>query len=116
VAAVAFQNFWSFELLTNNTTSVTAVAAPSSGVNRVLRVLTVFNNDTVNATVKIIKLVSGTSYVLFQATLVPGQTFEFGNSNEFQALDATTKSITVVLAGAITTNQLQIVANGGDYF
>jgi hypothetical protein len=110
-----FQNFWSFELLTNNTTAVTAVAAPGSGVNRVLRVLTIFNKDTVNATFTIAKVVSGTSYARYSGTLVPGQAFQFGNSDEFMALDATTKSITVVLSGAITTNQLQIVADGGDY-
>lgn len=102
-------------LLTNNTTAVTAVAAPSSGVSRVVRGIFVYNNDTASATVIINKVISGTSYTLFKTTLAPGTTAEFGNQNEFTALDATTKSIQVVLVGAITTNQLQIDANWGDY-
>lgn len=102
-------------ILTNSTTPVTAIAAPGSGISRVVRSIFVYNSDTASATVYINKVVSGTPYTLFKTTIAAGSTAEFGNQDEFTTLDTTSKSIQIVLAGAVSTSQLVVDANWGDY-
>lgn len=112
---ISFNSLGNNALLTNGTTAVTAVASPGSSVMRSVRTVFVFNNDTAAATVTIQLLVSATVYILQQATIAAGSTMEFGNAQEFVILDSTSKSIRVVLSGAVSTNQLHVIANWGDY-
>lgn len=92
------------EGVTNGTTAVTIVPAPSSGNRNLVRAVTVYNADTVNATVTLRKKVSTTTYVKAQKTLMPNEVLEFEIP---VVLDATTKTIEIVLAANVATNQLQ---------
>lgn len=99
--------------VTNSTTPVTVVSAPGSGSRRLVKTITVFNADTVAATVTL--RYSDTSGAvtrqLVQSTLAPNQTLIW---NDVLVLDTTGRSISAVLSGAITTNQLPFTAHYGD--
>jgi hypothetical protein len=62
---------------TNNTTSVTVVPAPTSGVNREIFTLTVYNKDTASATVTLTYTEDGTDYIIAKATLSAGDTLAY---------------------------------------
>lgn len=95
---------------TNSTTDVDLVAGPSSG-RAVVRYINVYNADTVAATVTLKVDDNGTEYILVKRTLQPGESLIMGGADgELIALNASTKKIQVVLAAAVTTNQLQCVA------
>lgn len=113
--ALSLTSFGSNALVTNNTTPVTAVAAPGASVFRSVRCVTVYNADTATATVTIAMVVSATTYILQQATIAAGSTFLFGDQSEFAILDNVNKSIVVYLAGSVSANQLHIISNWGDY-
>lgn len=57
---------------TNSTTAVDLVAAPAASTNRQVVHLSVYNADSVSATVTIQKDVSGTDYILVKALLQAG--------------------------------------------
>jgi hypothetical protein len=57
---------------TNNTTDVNLVPAPATG-QRVVDFFTIFNRDTVNATITIKLDANGTEYILFKVTLATGE-------------------------------------------
>lgn len=56
----------------NNTTIVSIVDAPTSGVSRTVQQITVYNADTAAAALKIYYTQSGTDYTVFAATLESG--------------------------------------------
>lgn len=88
----------------NSTTPVTIVAAPSGLARRVIRTMTIYNKDTVSATVTVSLVDSGGSTsIIFKGTLSSGDTWVW--SQDVIDLDGTTKSITAVLSGAVTTSQ-----------
>jgi hypothetical protein len=113
--ALSFNSVGNNALLTNGTTAIDVVASPGASVFRSVRCITINNTDTAPATVSIDLNVSGTLYTLFKQTLAVDQTMVFGDGNFFCVLDLTTKKIQVVLAGAVTTNQLAVIASWGDY-
>lgn len=99
--------------VTNGTTAVDVVGPPASAHTFVVRNIVVHNRDTVAATV-ILQLVDSTGPTttrLHKQTLDPDATLLF---EAIVVLDATTKKVQVVLAGAITTNQLDFTAAYGD--
>jgi hypothetical protein len=57
---------------TNNTTAVTLVAAPTSGVIREVFTLTIYNKDTAAAIVSVSYLDNATSYTIARFTLAVG--------------------------------------------
>lgn len=61
------------DTVTNNTTAVTAMAAPAAGHTRVVKTLTVFNNDTVSATVTVQYNSNSTIYIINKVTLASGE-------------------------------------------
>ncbi len=69
---------------TNNTTPVNIVPAPSASTQRVIDYVNVYNADTVNADVTILYNNNGTTYVLFDATLVTGGRLEYTSENGWQ--------------------------------
>ena len=69
---------------TNNTTPVNIVPAPSASTQRVVDYVNVYNADTVNADVTILYNDNGTTYVLFDATLVTGGRLEYTSENGWQ--------------------------------
>ncbi len=99
--------------VTNSMTAVDALAAPGSAHTFVMRNLIVNNRDTVAATV-ILQLVDSTGPTttrLHKQTLDPDVTLLFEG---IVVLDATTKKVQIVLAGAITTTQLDFTVAYGD--
>lgn len=62
---------------TNNTTDVNIVPAPLSSTQRVVDFFTIFNRDTVNATVTIKLDANGTEYILYRVTLATGETIVY---------------------------------------
>jgi len=67
----------SSQINTNNTSEVDLVAAPAASTNRQVVYLTVYNNDTVAATVTVIKDVSATNWILAKVTLQSGDTLQW---------------------------------------
>jgi hypothetical protein len=62
---------------TNNTTAVTLIAAPASNHVRQVKYVSVYNADTVAATVTIQINNNGTARVLAKPTLQPGETLQY---------------------------------------
>jgi hypothetical protein len=101
--------------VTTGTTAVTVVPAPlSAGIIRMLKTLTVYNNDTEERTVTIQFRVSSTNYIAAQQVLQPSESLIFGGEGEVLVLDATTKSIRIVLDSAPLANQLDWTSHWAD--
>lgn len=74
ITAGALGALGSTDGVTNNTTPVSMIAAPASGTTRQIKELTIYNADTVNATV-LVQMVSGANTrTLCKASLIAGQT------------------------------------------
>lgn len=71
---------------TNNTTDVSIVASPASSTQRVVDFISIFNTDTVNATVTIKFDASGTEYTLFKTTLATGEKIEYQEGQGFKVI------------------------------
>jgi hypothetical protein len=97
--------------VTANTTAVTVASAPASGVVRQVSKITVCNTDTVNATVTFIYDDNGTNRCLKVQTLAANEDVSIGG----YVLDTTTRTIEIVLAANVTTNQLEFVTTYADY-
>lgn len=86
----------------NGTTPVTLVAAPGSGVRRIVKTITIKSNDTAQKVATIRKVSAGGTREVFEVTLDPGDNAIF---NEAIVLDATTDSVTLVMSAAATTTE-----------
>jgi hypothetical protein len=73
---------------TNNTTAVTAVAAPAASTERQVKLLTVYNADTVNATLTVRYNDNSTTRILTKTTLSVGDTLVYTDGEGFRVLDA----------------------------
>lgn len=91
----------------NSTTAVTVVAAPAASKRRLIRNLSIHNNDTASATVTIRIDNNGTKYILHKETLSSGANLLY---DRVMVLASTFESLEIVLGGAITTNQLDFYA------
>jgi len=96
---------------TNSTTPVEVVAAPGASTRRLIRSITVFNADTAAATITLTYDNGVTERVINKTTLAIGDQLYFDDT---VVLANTSSSINIVLAGAITTNQLDWTAHYGD--
>jgi hypothetical protein len=72
--------------VTNNTTDVNLAAAPASSTQRVIDYISVYNDDTVNATVTIKLDANGTEYILFKTTLATGEKIEYHEGQGFKVI------------------------------
>jgi hypothetical protein len=95
----------------NGTTAVDIVPVPASAHTLVVRSVSVHNADTVAATVTLYYNNNGTLRKLVKQALDPDATLVY---EVIQALDATTKKIQGVLAGAHTSTAPTFVATYGD--
>lgn len=89
---------------TNNTTPQTAVADPGTGAQPYVvenGQFTVLNRDTVSAIV-IVTITGGTSRIVERVSLATGDKFV----NDAKYVISAGETLTVELAGSITTNQL----------
>lgn len=103
---------------TNNTTDVTIAAAPAASTQRVIDYISVYNDDTVNATVTIKIDANGTEYILFKVSLAPTEKIEYHEGQGFkviastgavkqsinQGANASSTGITAVVLGSDVTN------------
>ena len=97
--------------VTNGTTAVTMVAAPAASTRRLVKTLTIANTDTASATVKIYLLDGANARLIISQLLLVGQSLILGRT---LVLDATNKSITIKLAGAVTTSELDWTSHYAD--
>ena len=74
-------------LITNNTTAVNIVAAPSASTQRSVEYLSVYNSDIVNSTVTVQFNANGTTYEISVVTLGPGEKLEYDEGFGFAILD-----------------------------
>lgn len=74
-------------LNSNNVTAVTAVASPSSGIQRVVKSLHVYNDDTVSAMVTVTYFDGSTRYDLMRTVLLPKDTLVFSSELGWYAID-----------------------------
>jgi len=95
----------------NSTTPVTVVAAPAASTRRLLKNLVFYNADTASVTLTINYVHGANTRILKRVTITTLDTYVW---EPMLVLDATNKSLTAVLAGAITTTQPDFVSNYAD--
>jgi len=101
--------------VTNGTTPVTIVASPAASTRRIVRTITIYNRDTVSATVTVSFVSGANTRIIIKTAVASGATLILGSSSgEIFILNATNKSLTVVLAGAVTTNELDWTSHYAD--
>ena len=71
---------------TNSTTDIDLVGSPASSTQRVVDFLSIYNNDTVNATVTVKFDANGTEYKLIVATLATGEKLEYAEGQGFRVI------------------------------
>ena len=97
--------------LTTGTTPVTLVPAPPERTQRMVRKLFIQNADNNSATVTDKHVTSGGStFILHEEVLIAGAE----KTLEHIVLDASTQTVTVTLAGAVTTTELSCTAHFAD--
>lgn len=82
---------------TNNTTDVDVVGSPVLSTQRVIDFLSVYNRDTVNATVTVKLDANGTEYILWKGILATGEMLQYNDKNGFTC---------TTIAGAIKQSQM----------
>ena len=109
---------------TNSTTDQTIAAAPAASTQRVIDYISIYNNDTVNATVTVKLDANGTEYILFKVTLAATEKLEYHEGQGFkviastgavkqsinQGANASSSGLTAVVLGSDVTNN-NAVAN-----
>lgn len=96
--------------LSNSTTDVIVVDSPGASETRIVKSITVYNNDTVAAEVTL-KYFDGTNERKFCViNMEPGDNLVY---DSVLVLDGEDDTIELVLGGAITTNQLHFTAHYG---
>ena len=78
---------------TNNTTAVTAVAAPGAGNQRHVKLLTVHNADTVTATAIIRYNNNGTTRILARAGLAINETYQYSDGDGWRVVPGVTPGL-----------------------
>ncbi|HSX05748.1 MAG TPA: hypothetical protein VLF69_04735 [Candidatus Saccharimonadales bacterium] len=73
---------------TNNTTAVTIAAAPAASTQRQVKMVSIFNADTANATVTVSFNNNATLRTMVSVTLKPNQTLQFAE-NAWSVIDST---------------------------
>lgn len=96
---------------TNDTTLVTVVASPGASTKRLVKDITVYNNDTVEATVTL-RYYNGTNRkILCKVALQTGEQLYY---DEPIVIPDTSSTVEIILAGAVTTTQLDWTSHYGD--
>ena len=100
--------------LTNGATDVDLVAAPGASTKRLVRFITVYNADTVAATILVEYEHAADQRMMYKVTLQRYETWVFGEGGEILILDDTDKSIVIHLSGAVTANELHFTSHYAD--
>lgn len=70
----------------NSTTDVNIAPAPAASTQRVIDFLSVFNNDTVNASITVKLDANGTEFILIKVTIAPDERLEFVEGEGFRVI------------------------------
>ena len=89
---------------TTGTSPVQVVAAPGSGVSRVINLLTVYNADTGSATATVRLNDNGTAYPLITQTLSPGQNLLYTRQGGWQGPGPFAVNVTQLAGTAASVN------------
>lgn len=102
--------------LSNNTTDVNLVGSPDASTQRVIDFISVYNADTVNATVTIKMDANGTDYILWKGTLATGESVQYTDAAGFVSSDTfgRAKTATFNNSGIPVVNTLNTVILSGD--
>lgn len=103
-------------ITSNNTTDVDLVGSPSNANYREVDYLSVYNSDTVNATVTVKFDVSGTESILQKVTLATGESLIYSDKNGFYTLDSSGRIKTSYYqnSGIPTVNTMNVSVMTGD--
>jgi len=101
---------------TNNTTDVNLVPAPASSTQRVIDFISVFNADTVSATVTIKLDANGTESIIWKGILQTGEKLQYTDDRGFSVLDTNglTKTASFTNVAVPAVNNLNVVVMTGD--
>lgn len=100
---------------TNGASDVTIVAAPAASTRRVVDFLSVYNQDTANATVTIKLDANGTEYILVRLTLGIGERLEYAEGSGFRVIGDNGAVKTALANGSnVVASGLQMVTLGAD--
>jgi len=98
-------------ILTNNTTSVNLVSGPSASTQRLIDFVSVYNSDTVTATVTIIFNDNGTDYVMLKVLLLPDERIEYTEGRGWRYY-ASNGSLKADQSASGSANEIQYNING----
>ena len=82
---------------TNGTTDVDLVAPPAASTQRVIDSVSIYNRDTVNATVTVKLDINGDEYILWKGVLGTGELLQYNDKNGFTVM---------TISGAIKQSQM----------
>ena len=103
---------------TNNTTDVDVVGSPAASTQRVVDYISVYQADTVNATVTVKFDANGTEYILFKALIGTGEKIEYTNEGGWKVLTNVGSVKTSVNQGAapasVTRSMTVLTADVGN--
>lgn len=100
---------------TNNTTDVDVVGSPASGSRRVIDFLSIYNRDTVGATVTVKLDANGTEFILAKVNLGPDERLEYADGAGFKVIANNGAVKNAMAAGSnVVATGLQNVVLGAD--
>jgi len=101
---------------TNNTTDVDIVETPASNTQRIIDYLTIYNKDTVNATVTVKIDFNSVEYILWKGILATGETLQYNDKNGFTCMTiaGAVKQSQMIGANNAVINVLNMVILSGD--
>ena len=88
---------------TNNTTDVTIAGSPAASTQRIIDLISIYNNDTAIATVTIKLDANGTEYIFYKGLLQAGETLTYTDGGGFVKPNSDTPYLNnrFVLSGAL---------------
>jgi hypothetical protein len=115
-STLAVTDFGRTIINTNNTTDVDIVGSPGATTRRLIDFVSIYNNDTANATVTLKLDANGTEAILQKVTLGAGETLIYSDKNGFYTLDSSgrIKNAYFENSGVAVINTLNIVVLSGD--
>lgn len=99
---------------TNNTTAVDVVPAPAASTQRVVDYFSIFNEDTVDATVTFRLNNNGTTRTIIKVTLATGERLEYAEGQGFRVFDNYGRVKIIQTTAPNITTQANVVVLGGD--
>jgi hypothetical protein len=101
---------------TNSGTDVDIVGPPLSSTQRIVDFISVYNNDTVNATVTIKLDANGVEYILWRGTLATGESVQYTDDSGFISTDTfgRLKTASFANSGIPTSNVLNTAVLSGN--